>query len=129
MELQPVSPEDTVPNGSVIMLNGPSGTAYQRYFSTGLFHGTNGQVLAFNELFEIGDRAPLLVYRAQEIRVLTETKHGAFTLFVDPDTRTVLFVYDAAHQTLTLSDNDVRKNLNTAAARHIIRCQGYDVEA
>lgn len=127
MELQALNLADELPNGSIVLLNGPSGTAYQRYFSDGLFHGTSGQVLTFNELFEIGDRAPLLVYRAPDFKPLSKTHHGAFTLFVDPDTRTTVFVYDATHQALTLSDGEVMKNVNIRAANHTIRNLGYDV--
>lgn len=36
--------------GSVLLAHGLTGTAFQRFFSDGLYHGTNGKVLTFEEL-------------------------------------------------------------------------------
>lgn len=44
--ITPSTPEP--PHGSVIMAEGPTGTAFQRFFNDGLYHGTNGKVVKFD---------------------------------------------------------------------------------
>lgn len=48
-ELDPTS--TCPPWGSVVLRHSPTGTAYQRWYSDGLFHGTDGLTLTFPELF------------------------------------------------------------------------------
>jgi hypothetical protein len=39
--------EEEPTRGSVVMVYGPSGTAFQRFFSDGQWHGTNGEVCSW----------------------------------------------------------------------------------
>ena len=41
--------------GSVVLAYGVEGTAYQRFFSTDMWHGTNGAILYWEELSVMGD--------------------------------------------------------------------------
>lgn len=54
------------PSGSVVMVQGRTGTAYQRFHSDGMWHGTTGQVLPWVELVAREARAkrdaPLVIY-------------------------------------------------------------------
>jgi hypothetical protein len=63
----PLGPRDTEPPcGSVVLLHGTTGTAYQRQFSTSAWQPANGGVsLRWEQLFDHG-RRPLLVYRAPD---------------------------------------------------------------
>jgi hypothetical protein len=46
------TPEGVEPaRGSVVMTNGLSGTAWQRFFSDGLWHSVTGQVKPWRHLF------------------------------------------------------------------------------
>ena len=63
-------PYDEPPNGSVLMVNGLSGLAYQR-LSDGLYHPATGRdPLAYRELFDLRKRDDdwpvLLIHRAPE---------------------------------------------------------------
>lgn len=49
--------------GSVVVLNGVTGTAYQRHHSDGLWHSTTGQTAAWDDFQELD---PLVVYAAPE---------------------------------------------------------------
>lgn len=53
-------------HGSVLLTQGPTGTAFQRFFSDGLYHGTNGKVLTYAELLEQnrGTQRLLLIHDA-----------------------------------------------------------------
>lgn len=66
-ELQPLDlagPEPTP--GSIVLAYGPTGTAYQRFHSDGLYHGTTGKVLTYDQLLmlDFDDRPLLVVYAA-----------------------------------------------------------------
>jgi len=39
--------------GAVVMVHGMTGTAYQRFYSDGLWHGTNGQVCTWEDILAI----------------------------------------------------------------------------
>jgi hypothetical protein len=57
--------EEEPTRGSVVMVYGPSGTAFQRFFSDGQWHGTNGEVCSWGRIMQVekaGNRAgPLLI--------------------------------------------------------------------
>lgn len=40
------------PRGSVVLAFGLTGTAYQRWYSDGLWHGSNGRVSTWHELIQ-----------------------------------------------------------------------------
>lgn len=40
--------------GSVILLFGSTGTAYQRFFNGGRWHGVNGKIYAWSQLLDMG---------------------------------------------------------------------------
>jgi len=42
--------EDDLTFGTIVVSHGLSGTAYQRFFSDGLFHGTNGKVKTVHQM-------------------------------------------------------------------------------
>jgi len=48
-QLTPQSPEPA--HGSVLMVASVTGTAYQRFYADGRYHGATGDVRAFTELF------------------------------------------------------------------------------
>lgn len=48
--IKPTDPEPAL--GSVIMVEGETGTAYQRFYSDGLYHGTNGRVAHYDLIKE-----------------------------------------------------------------------------
>lgn len=63
--LTPESPEPT--HGSILLLQGETGTAVQRHFSDGLYHTSTGKVYDYPALFEVNpSRPPLVVYVAPE---------------------------------------------------------------
>ena len=53
--------EDEPTYGSVVMIYGPTGTAYQRFYRDGLWHGTNGDLRTFAELRAMDPGHPLIV--------------------------------------------------------------------
>lgn len=64
-------PIDTTepPEGSVVLAHGTTGTAYQRFYSDGLWHGTNGRVLTWTQVRNLTTdptRPPLLIHEAEE---------------------------------------------------------------
>lgn len=48
-------------HGSVILAHGWTGTAYQRFFSDGKWHGTNGRVLTWAEVSAQCAPTPIIV--------------------------------------------------------------------
>lgn len=58
--MQALKRGDAIPRGSVVLLQGETGTAYQRFRSDGLFHGVNGKTLTYNEIFNL-PQAPILI--------------------------------------------------------------------
>lgn len=52
--------------GSVVLVLGPTGTAYQRFFSDGLWHGTNGKVRTFAELLTIPSSEMIVIHNAPD---------------------------------------------------------------
>ena len=60
------------PHGSVLMAHSETGTAYQRHFADGLYHGTNGDVLTFAELKAKSPVYLRVVYRAPEVEAEAE---------------------------------------------------------
>jgi hypothetical protein len=40
----------SLPPGSIVLSNGPTGTAYQRHHRDGMFHGTNGRMFTQADL-------------------------------------------------------------------------------
>jgi hypothetical protein len=59
--LQPSDPEP--PHGSVLMIESRSGTAVQRFYSDGAYHGVNGRVYpTFADLFDRNNPTPRQVY-------------------------------------------------------------------
>lgn len=55
-------PENEPAHGSVVLAFGSSGTAYQRFFSDGQWHGTQGDVLDYDSLI-IKSVRPLILLR------------------------------------------------------------------
>lgn len=53
-------PEVEPAHGSVVLAFGPSGTAYQRFFSDGVWHGTQGDVVDYSSLV-IKSHRPLIL--------------------------------------------------------------------
>lgn len=52
---------EAIPRGAVVLLQGPTGTAYQRFYSDALFHGVSGKTYTYNEIFNQVHK-PLLVH-------------------------------------------------------------------
>ena len=65
-QLVPADERDEPPVGSIVLRHGPTGTAYQRLHSTGLWHGTVTDVaLTWDRMFD-HTRSVLVAYRAEE---------------------------------------------------------------
>lgn len=55
------------PEGSVILLHGDTGTAYQRLFSTGMWHPTNGgAAITWAEVWQKGTSVVLIHLAPEE---------------------------------------------------------------
>ena len=59
-QLTPESPEPAC--GSVLMVSSVTGTAYQRFYSDGMYHGATGDVRDFAGLFTNGRGNPQAVF-------------------------------------------------------------------
>jgi hypothetical protein len=46
--------------GSVVLAHGLTGTAYQRFYSDGIWHGTNGQERTWEQVLNLG--TPIIIY-------------------------------------------------------------------
>ncbi len=59
----PLLPEDPEPrHGSIVLLTSDTGTAAQRFYSDGLWHGATGVVTSYEGLFVRGDGRPRDVF-------------------------------------------------------------------
>lgn len=56
----PLDKTVSIPRGSVVLINGLSGTAAQKFYSDGLWHAVNGRVLDDAELLR--EKSVYLVY-------------------------------------------------------------------
>lgn len=120
---------DPIPHSSVVLVGGPRGVAYQRMPADGSFHGTDGTVVSYDELFDLDDRDPLWAYRPVPYATLARTYVENFVLYTILDTRTPVAVFDTSTSVLAFRGQYISVGGQRKADKHYLIENGYDILA
>lgn len=54
-------------HGSVVLVHGATGTAYQKFYSDGMWHGTNGRVITWEEICTKPNPPLIIHWQCEEV--------------------------------------------------------------